>query len=386
MAVPSLSQIRIWSSEHLRQGATQWAHAADAWEESFTSISREIAAPGGYPWTGAAADAAQSTAKLDRLKVQRLVDCVRSASSVAAGAVGEIEAAKAATLHAVGEAYSEGFIVAEDLSLTDRFSSSTSAESVARQSLADLLAAQIQQRAAALAAADEAAAARIVAATAELQGFSTGSSGAPDGSAGIQMVDFIGAPFPEKPSWTSPGEPPGGWSDDPVTRAAQKIAYGHASTKHLASEWPPGTTREQLASEVERIIRAGANPNGGMIVGRTGDGAPAIYDPKTNTLIIRDKGAADAGTAFKPTRGSTYVDTKVPTRVPFIPSAELADPPPRPPVEPPRAEPQIPRSVPRVGLPPMGGVPPVVGLPGAGAGDIPVVDVDGTPNPRLGRS
>lgn len=196
-----------------------------------------------------------------------------------------------------------------------------------------------------------------------------------EGATGNQAVDFITGPLPEKPSWVSPEPPPGGWSDDPITRAAQKIAYGHASLKHL-SEFPPGMTRDQLATEVERIMRAGTNPNGGMIVGRTQDGAPALYDPKTNTLVIRDWGAADAGTVYKPKEGQPYVvNEKAPIRVSSIPTSELADAPLRPPVEPPKIGP----SAPRVGFPPMVGVPPIIDLPTPGVGENPVLDVDGIP-------
>ena len=379
MPIPSLSQIQTWETSHLHRAATDWTNTADAWEDSFDSIARQMAAPGGKPWSGDAADAARSSAQLDKLKVQALSDDLRAAAMAARGATAEIEAAKAAALYAIGEAHAEGFIVGEDLSLTDQFESTSSEESAARQVQAQALSAEIQEKAATLAAVDEEAAAKITAAAAGLQGLSVGTGGAPEGPGTIQMVDFHGAPMPEKPSWSSPDPPPGGWSDDPVTRAAQKIAYGHASTKHLANEWPPGTTREQLASEVERIMRAGTTPNGGMIVGRTGDGAPAIYDPKTNTLVIRDPSAADAGTVFRPTRGEAYIADKVPTRLPSLSPNELADAPARPRVEP-RTEPQAPRVVPRVGIPPMVGVPPMVEPPGVGAGDIPVLDSGGSPN------
>lgn len=63
-----------------------------------------------------------------------------------------------------------------------------------------------------------------------------------------------------------------------------------------------------------------------MIIGRAADGAPIIYDPKTNIIVIRDPGAADAGTAFKPTRGADYAENvKIAGRVASIPPSELAD-------------------------------------------------------------
>jgi hypothetical protein len=383
VVIPTLSQVQGWETDHLDQAATHWMNTADAWDDSFKSVSRQTAAPGGKSWSGEAAQSAQARASLDQLKVEGLSDDLRAAAMVARSATGEIEAAKRAALFAIGEAYAEGFVVSEDLSLTDQFNSSSDEELAVRRAQAQALSAEIREKAAALAAVDQEAAEKIAAAAAGLQEPSFGGGVAPGGSAPIQLVDFHGVPLPEKPSWTSPDPPPGGWSDDPVTRAAQKIAYGHASTKHLANEWPPGTTREQLASEVERIMRAGMTPNGGMITGRTGDGAPAIYDPKTNTLVIRDPGAADAGTVFRPTRGEPYVAEKVPTRLPSLSPNELGDASARPRVEPPRAEPQGPRAVPRVGLPPIVGVPPIVDLPGTDGGDIPVVDSGGAPDVGL---
>ncbi|QNJ95245.1 hypothetical protein HZU40_13995 [Mycolicibacterium fluoranthenivorans] len=387
MAVPSLSQIQSWDTDHLDQAATRWTNTADAWKDSFDSISRQIANPGGQHWIGTAAEAAQSRTSLDQLKVQGLSDDLRAAATAARAGSAQIEAAKKAALYSVGEAHAEGFVVNEDLSLTDLFTTNSTSELTARSAQAQVLAAEIQAKAEALAAADQHAADTIAAAAAGLQAAAFEPSDAPDDPQ-IQMVDFHGVPLPEKPSWTSPDLPPGGWSDDPITRAAQKIAYGHASTKHLANEWPPGTTREQLASEVERIMRAGTNPNGGMIVGRTSDGAPAIYDPKTNTLVIRDPGAADAGTVFKPTRGEPYLADKVPTRLPSLPPSEVADAPPRPRAEPPKIEPPISRGGTGAGVPPIVGVPPVVGLPGVGAGDVPILDSDGMPDvgfPGAGR-
>ncbi|MBJ7339782.1 hypothetical protein [Mycolicibacterium sp.] len=342
-----------------------------------------MTAPGGRPWGGDAAEAAQSSASRDQLKVRGLSDDLRAAAVAARGASEEIEGAKRAALHAVGAAHAEGFTVNDDLSLTDQFDGTSPEEAEHRRALARVLAADILEKASALAAVDNEAAEKISAAGAGLREASFETGGVAGGPTTVQLVDFRGVPLPEKPSWTSPEPPPGGWSEDPVTRAAQKIAYGHASTKHLANEWSPGTTREQLAREVERIMRAGMNPNGGMTVGRTGDGAPAIYDPKTNTLVIRDPSAADAGTVFRPTRGEPYVADKVPTRLPSLSPNELGDAPARPRVEPPKAEPQAPRGVPRIGLPPIVVVPPLVGLPGAGAGDIPVVDSDGTPDVGL---
>jgi hypothetical protein len=126
-------------------------------------------------------------------------------------------------------------------------------------------------------------------------------------------------------------------------------------------------------------MRAGTNPHGGMITGRTADGAPAIYDPKTNTLVVRDPNAADAGTVYKPTGGEPYVvNNKVPSRVPSLSPGELADAPLRPPPELPKVEPRP--APPRGGLPPVIVPPHIVPLPNEGSGTLPIIDADGIPN------
>jgi len=372
MDLPSLSQIRAWSSDHLNRAASQWDYVGDLWQDSFHTIRHKTREVG---WSGDAAEAAQNAASRDHTKVLSIADDLRSAAAAARGAVAPIEAAKIAALNAVGEAHAEGFVVEEDLNLTDRLPSTPPAEMFARHLQSLQLSREIKQRAAKLASVDAEAAQRIRAITEGLRHVPFGSGEDQSGEHNsVQLIDYHNAPPPEKPSWTSP-EPPGGWSDDPITRAAQKIAYGHASNKHLAAEWPPNTTREDLAREVERMMRASMKPDGGMIVGRTVDNAPAIYDPRTNTLIIRDPGAADAGTVFRPTRGEAYVADKVPARLPSLSAAEIADAPSRPPVESPR--------LPRVGMPPMVGIPPMAGAPEPGAGDVPVLDSGGAPDVGL---
>jgi hypothetical protein len=279
----------------------------------------------------------------------------------------------------VAAAQATGFAVEEDYSVRDLGWNLSPAVNVVRRAQAAVHAAKIRAAVLALTALDDEAARAISAGANQLRALSFGSGGASENP--VQLAGFHDGPFPEKPSTEGPpGEPPGGWSDDPITRAAQRIAYGHASVKH-AGEWPPGTTRDQVATEVERIMRAGTDPNGGMIVGRTKDGAPAIYDPKTNTLVIRDVNAVDAGTVYKPTDGEQYViNRKVPVRVSSIPPGELADAPLRPPPESPKIEPPRPAPAPRGGLPPIAGMPQIVPSPHGGSEQIPIIDADGVPD------
>jgi hypothetical protein len=97
------------------------------------------------------------------------------------------------------------------------------------------LAANIRTRAAALVGVDEQVAAQITAATAGLTGISFGQISPLPGNSKkdptIQAVD--NRTFKESPN-PAPDPPPGGWSNDPLMRAAQKIAYGHASASMVS--------------------------------------------------------------------------------------------------------------------------------------------------------
>ena len=75
-------------------------------------------------------------------------------------------------------------------------------------------------------------------------------------------------------------------------------------------------TRDQLADLVYKMMQDSINNPKDLMLGNSStDGAPVIYDPKTNIVVIRDPtGAArgsDAGTVFKPrTASSTSWATK----------------------------------------------------------------------------
>src|SRR4051794_4386965 len=90
----SLTQIRAWDTGHLNAVATRWISTARMWEDAFTHVSTEISNPGGTPWDGVAAEAAQSRAYWDRLKVARLADQLVDAADVAHRGADQIAYAK----------------------------------------------------------------------------------------------------------------------------------------------------------------------------------------------------------------------------------------------------------------------------------------------------
>ncbi len=159
------------------------------------------------------------------------------------------------------------------------------------------------------------AAAKIAAASAELRSLAFGENDTRD-SGVMQAVDFHGVPVPEKPAYLPPVPPAEGWSEDPLMRAAQKIAYGHAWDEHR-TEFPGIDTKAQFAEFIRQKMQRAIEHPRGLRLGWTKDGVPAIYDPEDNVLIIRDTrtDTTQAGTAFKPdSPNPNYVADKAPLR------------------------------------------------------------------------
>jgi hypothetical protein len=363
VASPTLSQIRAWDIEHLTDAAIHWTTTANTWEDAFIGVAQQLALPGGTPWEGEAAETAQTQAYADRRQATVLADQLRNAARIAHTGASDLANAQLRVLHAVGDAQRAGFAVGEDLSVTDSQNGWPPAVRAVRRGIGERHATVIRSRAGTLAALDVEVAAKITAAT-------SGIGDAPlevKPDSIIQAAGFHTAPIPEGPKNPAPTPPPGGWSEDPITRSAQKIAYGHSYVAH--SDHFFGMTRDDLARHIEKMFRANAENPASLTIGRTGDNAAVLYDPKTNIVVIRDPAALDAGTAFKPDRGAGYMESpKVATRVPSIPLAELADGPirPAPPVGPNPPEP-TPRTA-----PPVRGVPLLVPeLVEPRAGDVP---------------
>ena len=76
--------------------------------------------------------------------------------------------------------------------------------------------------------------------------------------------------------------------EDPLMRAAQKIAYGHALRRTPGTDFP-GMNKAQFAEFIyQKMQRAIADPRGLVLGVSDSDGVPVIYDPEDNVLIVRD--------------------------------------------------------------------------------------------------
>ncbi|MCV7177405.1 WXG100 family type VII secretion target [Mycolicibacterium sphagni] len=159
--VPTLCQVKSWDTSHLTEAASHWTQTAAVWENHFTALSTQIGSPGGTPWEGVAAEAAQQRAYDDRMKVIGAADQLHEASSAARTGAQQIQSAKSAALNAINAAEDAGFTVGEDFSITDRATGGNAVARAARQVQAQTHSAAIRERVGALIAADQQVAGRL---------------------------------------------------------------------------------------------------------------------------------------------------------------------------------------------------------------------------------
>jgi len=225
---PTLSQVQTWDTEHLTEAAVHWTSTATVWGDAFSHLSAQVSFPGGSPWEGDAAEAAQQQATTDRLAVMSMADQLQSASAIARVGAREIEAAKQGVQVAVNAARDAGFTVGEDFSVTSRESGSPTAIA-AREAQAQALSADIRMRLAELIATDQQVAAKIATAATGVGRTPFGDSGNDDGRTTIQAVDnriFKEAPPQPEPPDPPPGPLPPVNNADDVKRALDPLQNG----------------------------------------------------------------------------------------------------------------------------------------------------------------
>jgi hypothetical protein len=149
--VPTLSQIEAYSTEHLVDAADHWDRLADRWENAHWQVRNQAHA---LDWDGAAADALRARTVSDYAVASGQADQLRSTAHIARQQAGELAHLRNRVLYAVEDAYSAGFTVGEDFSVTDARTSRTAVELAARQAQAQVFAADIRGLAGALVEAD----------------------------------------------------------------------------------------------------------------------------------------------------------------------------------------------------------------------------------------
>lgn len=86
-----------------------------------------------------------------------------------------------------------------------------------------------------------------------------------------------------------------------ISQEAQAIANGHAFNDHRA-EFPESANRYEFAQLINDIMN---NPSE---VKRLSNRRTAYWYAASNTLVIKDPGDIDGGTAFRPSDGKSYFE------------------------------------------------------------------------------
>ena len=358
MTVPSLSEVRAWTPEYLTDAAAFWERTACGWNEAFDDVkaSRQ------QDWAGIGADALDRRVGSDRGRIGSAGDGLSASARGARAAADALASARRRLLSMVADAEGAGFMVGDDYTARCSARGLSPRLELIRQLEAKIRTNVMRGEAQGLAKLDADAAKAIEDAAAELAGLSFGP---------------LDSPLPERPVLPPPVD---GWSKDPITNAAQRIVAHSWGAHH--QEWPVGTTREHIAAQVERMLRAASDPKSGLTVGLTKDRSPVIYDPATNILVFRDPNAVYGGTVLKPDIGADKLRTAMPTHLRYLSRQKLGFPPvevdiPEPQ---PRHESPQPRT-PRFGRPPVTIPPPhLVPPPNSGREQLPIVDGDGVPD------
>lgn len=351
---PSLSQLLDWPTHHLTAAADHWKAVG---ERSYVLAQQIWRDAQSIDWQGAGADALRIATHADMMTTSAATDQLQAAAEVARNGASDLYAARSRVRYVVEDARAAGFVVAEDLSVTDRSRGGSAAQRVARQAQAQAVAGYIRQRAAQLVALDQQVAGKVTAAMAGIRDtFSQDPTPRkPPSKPKIQAVDnhtFKQDPAPPGP----PGNPFAGWTEEQKAQVAAEIAHGHA-LEHFPGQTPQDLARWIYDAMNDPTTRVGtSNRSGGLALLR--DGRVIFINPQDG----------DYGTAFvpKPLPGdswrtpSEYFDRNTraleplppptPGRLPPLAPGEMAPPAPAPrsaappptPVEAPPPKPQPP--------------------------------------------
>jgi hypothetical protein len=149
--IPTRSHIEAYTTDHLVDAAEYWARLAERWEDAHWQVRNQAHS---LDWQGYGGDALRARTASEYIIASGHADQLRGASRIARQHAGELERLRNRVLYAVEDAHNAGFSVGDDLSVNDITATRTAAERAARQARAQVFAADIRQRAAALVGAD----------------------------------------------------------------------------------------------------------------------------------------------------------------------------------------------------------------------------------------
>ena len=158
MALPTLSQIQGWDTDHLTTAADHWAGTADRWETAFTQAWQEAHT---VSWEGHGANALRERVSADKTTVAGHAELLRQAAGIARQGASDIGAAQRKVLYAVQDATNAGFRVDDDLSVIDKRISHNAGQRAGRRAQAQRFAGDIRSAAAELSTLDNEVATNI---------------------------------------------------------------------------------------------------------------------------------------------------------------------------------------------------------------------------------
>ena len=165
-AIPGLSALLAWPTEHLTEAAENWEAVGGRCYGVANQLWRDALS---VDWQGAAADTLRSATHADMLTTSAVADQLHPAAQVARSGASDLYAARSRVRYAVEDARTAGFDVGKDLSVTDQLTGESPAQRGARQSQAQVFASDIRQRAAQLVGLDQQVAGKITAAVAGIR-------------------------------------------------------------------------------------------------------------------------------------------------------------------------------------------------------------------------
>ncbi|OBF70983.1 hypothetical protein A5750_20935 [Mycobacterium sp. 852002-51613_SCH5001154] len=164
--VPGLSALLAWPTDHLTEAADYWETVGERSYGVAHQVWRDALS---VDWRGDAALAVRSATHSDMTSTSAVVDQLRAAAGVARGAASDLTAARSRVRYAVEDGRSAGFVVGEDLSVSDRMVGGSTVQQAARQAQAQALASDIRQRAVQLVSLDQEVAGKISVAVAGIR-------------------------------------------------------------------------------------------------------------------------------------------------------------------------------------------------------------------------
>jgi hypothetical protein len=134
---PTLSELRSSTFDHLGQFANHCEHISGKADKALEQLARDVRAPGGVEWEGAAGDAGIDQAETDVVRARPFLWSLPDAAAIARRGQDTLEAGKRLALDVVDEAERDGFQVGEDYSVRDTREVSTREELAQRQAQAE---------------------------------------------------------------------------------------------------------------------------------------------------------------------------------------------------------------------------------------------------------